>query len=252
VFNSEESGPWIENLVNSKVTVCNNQLINSPDPLGFFDVSNSDILFRGNQDPNVSYGVGVLVEQSLYKSGLLPSTVYITDNVFQVNDGSNAVVLLDLGEIDFGTPSTLTAVVSGNVFQTNTSSGLYVGTDPADYSVIISQYLKSLVVSHNTILGGGSAGVYVVSGPGVVSGNTILGSYDGVLLDNANKTQVTGNVIKNSAEYGIAFTDWSSYNLVAWNVVKNSGVDDLYWDGTGICNIWIGNQYRTSYPKWLR
>jgi parallel beta-helix repeat protein len=85
----------------------------------------------------------------------------------------------------------------------------------------------------------------------VVSGNTILNSYVGVWVNHANGVQVTGNVIKNSAEYGIAVTDGSSNNLIAHNIVMNSGVDDLYWDGTGTGNVWIANQYQTSSPPGL-
>ncbi len=101
------------------------------------------------------------------------------------------------------------------------------------------------------ILGGGAAGVYVMGGPAVISGNTILGSYAGVWVDYANNVRVVGNLIKNSVAYGIAVTDGSSYNTAAWNVVKSSGVDDLYWDGTGTGNVWIGNVFGTSSPPGL-
>jgi hypothetical protein len=67
-----------------------------------------------------------------------------------------------------------------------------------------------------------------------------------VWVDYANHVKVLGNVIKNSVEYGIAVTDGSSYNLVALNFVKNSGVDDLYWDGTGTGNVRTWNIYGTS------
>jgi parallel beta-helix repeat protein len=254
LFNSVEDGPWVDTIVNTEVTVCYNTITNSPVPLGFFDASNSQLLYCGNQASNVYYGEGVLGEQSVYKTNQ-PSTVYIMGNDFQVNQGAGAVGLIDFGPSE-GLASTLNAVVSGNVVQTDTSYCVqppycYVGSEPAEYSVIISYDLKSLVVSGNTILGGGSAGVYVVGGPAVVIGNTILGSYAGVWVDYANHVQVLSNVIKNSAEYGISVTDGSSYNLVAGNVVKNSGVDDLYWDGTGTGNVWIGNIFGTSSPPGL-
>ena len=250
VFNSVESGVWVVSIVNSMVTVCDNTLTNSPEPLGFFDASNSQLTFCGNREPSVSYYVGLFAIQSLERPDT-PSTVYITGNDFQVNNGANAVILLDLGAVDFGIASTLSAVVSGNVFQTDTTCGCYVGSDPGGYSVIISESLKSLVVSGNMILGGGAAGVYVMGGPAVISGNTILGSYAGVWVDYANNVRVVGNLIKNSVAYGIAVTDGSSYNTAAWNVVKSSGVDDLYWDGTGTGNVWIGNVFGTSSPPGL-
>ena len=40
----------------------------------------------------------------------------------------------------------------------------------------------------------------------------------------ANGIHVTDNVIKNSAQYGIALTEGSSNSLVEGNIVKNSGV----------------------------
>jgi parallel beta-helix repeat protein len=249
VFNDEQSGPFADTFSDTTLTVCYNTLTNSPAPLGFIDASNSQLTFCGNREPSVSYGAGFLGESSVDRFDF-PSTVYITDNHFELNNDSNAMFLLDFAA-DFGEASTLTAVVTGNVFQTDTSCGCYVGTDPGDYSVIVSENLRSLVVSENTFLGGGAAAVYVVGGPAVVSGNTILGSYVGVWVDYANSTTVIGNLIKNSEEYGIAVTDGSSYNVVAWNVVKNSGVDDLYWDGTGTGNVWIGNVYGTSSPPGL-
>jgi len=176
--------------------------------------------------------------------------VYITGNDFQVSNGANAVDLLDFGP-DSGLASTLSAVVSGNVFQTNTSCGCYNGSLPGDYSVIISESLNSLVVSGNLILGGGAAGVYVNGGPGVVRGNTILGSYVGVNLNSTDGVRVIGNLIKNSVWWGIALTNGSSYNLVAWNFVKDSGVYDLYWDGTGTGNVWFWNACKTSSPPGL-
>jgi hypothetical protein len=250
LFNSEEDGPWVDTIANTEITVCYNTIVNSPAALGFADASNSQLRFCGNHVSGVQYYTAFEAIQALFRIDL-PSTVYITGNDFQVSDGANAVFLLDLGPADFGVSSTLSAVVSGNVFQTDTSCGCYVGSLPSDYSVIISEYLESLVVSGNTILGGGAAGVYVIGGPAIVSGNTILGSYAGVWVDYANSVWVTGNMIKNSVTYGIAITDGSSNNVVAWNIVKNSGVDDLYWDGTGTGNVWFGNVFGTSSPPGL-
>ena len=249
VFNSAESGPWTDTLVNAQVTVCYNVITNSVVPLGFTDASNSKLTFCGNQASNVNYGVALLAEQSVYKTNL-PSTVYITGNDFQVGNGANAVDVLDFGP-DSGLASTLSAVVSGNVLQTDTSCGCYGESLPADYSVIISESLTSLVVSGNLILGGGAAGIYVAGGPGVVSGNTILGSFVGVNLNSANGVHVAGNVIKNSVWWGIALTNGSSSNLVTLNYVKGSGAYDLYWDGTGTGNIWFGNACKTSSPPGL-
>jgi parallel beta-helix repeat protein len=60
-----------------------------------------------------------------------------------------------------------------------------------------------------------------------------------------------GNVIKNSAEYGIAVTSGSSDNVISGNIIMKSGVDDLYWDGTGTGNVWKADVCMTSSPPGL-
>jgi hypothetical protein len=251
VFNSVESGPWIDSVASATVTVCYNTITNSPSPLGFFDVSNSQLLFCGNDVSGVQVYTAFTALQSDFIPGLLPSTAYVTDNDFHVSDGANAVWLEDFGQVNFGTAPTLTAVVSGNVFQTDTSCDCYNGSLPGDYSVLLSISLASFDVSKNTILGGGAAGIYVVGGPGVVSGNTIRGSYVGVNLNATDGVHVTGNLIKNSAWWGIALTNGSSDNVVAHNFVTGSGEYDLYWDETGTGNVWFGNMCQTSSPSGL-
>jgi parallel beta-helix repeat protein len=238
-------------------------------------------------------------EQDVYvppPAGVSPSTVYVTDNNFQASQDANAVVLYD------GVDS-LKAVVSGNTFTTDSTcnptwqaegwcynepwtSPTGIAYVPPEWfsSVVVSYLLINVVVSQNTIFGGGKGstnnpanGVYVTGGPGQVTGNTVTGSYIGVWLDAATGVQaaamhnrwprwghhglisgntitptynvlVTGNVIKNSAEYGIALTDKSSNNIVSYNIVSGSGVYDLYWDRTGTGNVWTGNQYKTKSP----
>jgi parallel beta-helix repeat protein len=145
--------------------------------------------------------------------------------------------------------------VSGNAFQTDASCGCYVPTDPADYSAVVSYDLKSLLVSENTISsspGGGAAGVYISGGPATVSGNSITSNY-GVYLDAANGVHVTGNLIRNSAQYGIALTGGSSNNKIVGNYISGTASSgyDLYWDQTGTGNVWCGNFYHTSSPSVL-
>jgi len=144
--------------------------------------------------------------------------------------------------------------------------------------------LVNVVVSGNMIFGGGTGithnaanGVYITGGPGQVTGNTVTGSYIGVWLDAATEVQaaathsrprwrvhpglissstitpthgvpVTGNVIKNSAEYGIALMHGSSDNVIAGNVIMKSGAFDLYWDKTGTGDVWKADICQTSSP----
>jgi len=253
-----ESAFWFENLLSASVMVCYNSINSSPSP-GVVDVSNSQLTFCGNSITNVAAAAGVSGAQSLYKSNLLPSTVYVTDNYFTANWGGSGPVFFDFGPLFWGIPSTLSAVVTGNTVVTDTSCGCYLD----DYPAIGFGELASFVASGNLILGGG-VGVGGSGGPASISGNTILGAIEGVGLGcpggvgcilypevAATDEHVSGNVIVNSGQYGIAVQDGSSDNVVAHNFVTGSGVDDLYWDGTGTGNVWFGNVCKTSSPPGL-
>ena len=271
VFTNAETGAFGNYLTNANVAFCDNTFtspIASPaapaEAFAVMDVSSTSVLICGNHG-TATGGFAVWAGQSIWKSGLLPSTVTIMDNNFQVNEGALAVILEDAGEANFGTSPTLNAVVSGNVFQNSYSCLLGAPTYACqDFSVIYSNSLENVAISQNTVLGGyvpvpggptetnaGAPGIYVLGGPGTVSGNTITGGYVGVWVDYANDVQVTGNTIKNSATWGIAVTDGSSYNTITRNIVYGSGTYDLYWDGLGTGNIWCGNLYHTSYPSVL-
>ena len=249
-------------LVNSKVVICGNTISSEvvptmpPYEIDVFDNSNTNVLICGNRG-TVSYGEAINVWQGALKSGLSPSTVTITDNNFQVNQGANAVVLLDFEPFSGAAP-TLNAVVFGNTFQNS-----YVGGSAWYDSVIVSASLKSTIVSLNKIAGGGSTGIYLNGGPGTIIGNTITGAYDGVSLDVASGVRVAANVVRNSVDDGInlmssnyagsAGTSPSSNDYIIGNFVHNSGAYDLYWDqATGsINNHWCGNIYQTSSPTVL-
>ncbi|HYA70182.1 MAG TPA: hypothetical protein VEH28_02275, partial [Thermoplasmata archaeon] len=111
---------------------------------------------------------------------------------------------------------------------------------------------------------GGGVGVGVIGGPGSISFNVIRGALEGVGLGcpagtgcalypevAASEVHVTGNLIENSVQYGIAVVNGSSYDVISWNVVKNSGLFDLYWDGSGTGNAWSHNYCKTSSPPGL-
>jgi parallel beta-helix repeat protein len=259
VFNTMESGPWVRALDGATVTVCYNTAINDPGiTYGFFDSYNSKLTFCRNRGSGSQATAAMGGIQDVYvppPTGVSPSTVYVTDNNFQASQDANAVYLSD--GVD-----TLKAVVSGN---TLTIDSVCTGTLEAEgwcynhewySSVVVSYSLINVVVSQNTIFGGATGstsanGIYVTGGPGQVSGNTVTGSYIGVWLDAATSVQVTGNVIKNSAQYGIALTNGSSDNVIAGNLIMKSGVFDLYWDKTGTGNVWKADVCQTSSPPGL-
>ena len=239
---------WVENTLDASVTAAFNVANTEEAVVGFFDISATQLWVYGNYGTNISLFAGVGGVQSVYKtSGLLPSTVYVEDNVFlNVNDAGDGVVAEDLSAY-YGEAPTLSAVVSGNIVQTDVSCGCYLPI----YGALDFGMLSSFVASNNLIIGGAS-GIYAAYGdPGAIRGNVIEGASIGIWLDAATGINVTGNWIKNSPQYGIEVTDGSSNIVVSYNVVKNSGLDDLYWDQTGTNDLWYGNIYATSSPATL-
>jgi hypothetical protein len=251
---------------NSKLTFCGNQGSGSQDTAAM----------GGIQDVHVPPPTGVS-----------PSTVYVTDNNFHASQGANAVYLDDEVDTLKAVVSGNTLTTDSTCTSTLEAEGWCYNAPSVEWysSVVVSYSLINFVVSQNTIFGGGTGsnkipanGVYVTGGPGQVTGNTITGSYYGVWLDAATGVQaaamhthrwprwghpglisgntitpshdvpVMGNVIKNSAWYGIAVTQGSSDNVIAGNLIMNSGVDDLYWDGTGTGNVWKADVCHTSSP----
>jgi len=262
---TDTTGAAVNFLENSNVVIRGNT-ISSPDINSFFDgidvldISNTNVLVSANQvTPLV--GTAVRALQSIYKGGLLPSTITITDNNFIISQGANGANLQDADIGFWGTPSTLTAVVSGNNIQSSGAFGPQWGV-----SAVATITLKSLLVSLNTISGGGNPGIYILGGPGTVVGNTITGAYTGVWVDYASGVHVAGNVIKNSVEYGVAVTSvnnagafWtltpSSNNYIIGNIVHGTASTgyDLYWDQATNSNNnhWCLNVYHTSSPSVL-
>jgi parallel beta-helix repeat protein len=264
VFNTVETGPWATDVDGATVTVCYNTAINAPGwTYALGDFYNSKATICGNQGSAFMGLAAIAVYQDFNvppPTGVSPSTVYVTDNNFQASQGANAVYLSD-------GYNSLKAVVSGNTLTTDSTCTSTLEGEGWCYnyptvewysSVVASMSLANVVVSQNTIFGGGTGstkipanGVYVTGGPGQVTGNTITGSYIGVWLNATTGVQVTGNVIKNSAEYGIALTKGSSDNVITGNLIMKSGVFDLYWDTTGTGNVWKADVCQKSSPPGL-
>jgi hypothetical protein len=295
-FNTMATGPWVGEVDGATVTVCYNTAINTPGwAYALTDLYNSKATVCGNQGPG-SQGLAAMgVYQYFYvppPTGVPPSTVYVTDNNFQASQDANAVILYDGYD-------TLKAVVSGNTLTIDSActaaweaegwcyNAPWNSYVPPEWfsSAFVSLSLINIVVSQNTIFGGGTGktsanGIYVTGGPGQVTGNTVTGSNIGVWLDAATgaqpaamqnrsprwshpglisantvtptiNVQVTDNVIKNSALYGIALTHGSSDNVITGNLIMKSGVDDLYWDKTGTGNVWKADVCVTSSPPGL-
>jgi len=263
VFHDVSTGPFFLNLLDSTAVACYNLLTTSPGlgpstaalPFGFYDLSNSQLTICNNLAVNVPGGAGIIGQQSFYHSDLLPSTVYVTGNVFEnVSAGiyglpADGIFFIDWGPLALGISSTLNTVISGNVIQTDTSSGTF-GLPPDTIApAIFVAGLASVIVSDNLLVGGG--GVELAYGAGTVSSNTILDNIVGILLYTAVGASVTGNFITGSATYGIALFYSSSDNTIAGNYVSNSVEYDLYSDGTGTGDTWASNVCETSSPPGL-
>jgi len=241
-----DSAIWVENTLDASVIISFNSITSSPTMIALDDLSNTPVWVFANQLTNVMYAGGVFAEQSLFMYNLLPSTIYVMGNYIESNWFGSGVWAQDYGPSE-GLASTLSVVVAGNDFVFDNSCGCANLQYAGALGVVDT---ASAILSGNTISQGGW-GVFVSGGPATVSGNLIFGTYDGVLLYAASYTHVTGNVIKNSGYGGINVTGGSSYDTIAYNLVKNSGVVDLYWDQTGSNDLWYGNVYATSSPATL-
>jgi hypothetical protein len=244
-----DSAVWAENTLDASVTISSNSITSSPTAIALDDLANTQVWVNSNQITNVMYAAGVYALQSLYKYDLTPSTIYVTGNYIESNWFGSGVWFQDLGPSE-GLASTLSVVATGNDFVFDNGCGCadlqYAGALGAVDTV-------SAILLWNTVIQGGW-GVLVSGGPATVSGNLILGTYVGVYLGYlgaADYTHVTWNVIKNSVDFGIAVVGGSSSNILSYNLVRGSGLYDLYWDGTGTGNAWIGNVFGTSSPPGL-
>jgi parallel beta-helix repeat protein len=291
VFNTVETGPWATDVDGATVTVCYNTAINAPGwTYALGDFYNSKATVCGNQGSAFMGLAAIAVYQDFNvppPTGVSPSTVYITDNNMHVSQNTNAVFLHDGYDSLKAVVSGNTFTTDSTCTSTLEEEGLCYNYPTVEWysSVVVSYSLINFVVSQNTIFGGATGstsanGVYVTGGPGQVTGNTVSGSYIGVWLDAATDVQaaamhnrwpqwghpglisgntitpsrnvlVTDNVIKNSAEYGIALTQGSSDNVITGNLIMKSGVFDLYWDGTGSGNVWKVDVCQTSSPRGL-
>jgi len=249
---------WVENVLEATATICFNSIQTAG--TGFWDISASQLRYCGNVVTNVVSEdvLGIYGIQSMHKTNLLPSTVSVVGNYFAVNTGGGGLGFFDLGPAD-GVASTLSVVVTGNTVVADTTCA----TCWPDGSIvgILGYALVNFVASYNVVtaspnavgFGIGVNNYYggVGTGGGAIVGNYVTGVNNSTSLVGANGFSVVGNTIKNSGAYGIMVWYGSSNIVVAYNLVKNSGVDDLYWDQTGSNDLWYGNIYATSNPATL-
>jgi len=252
VFENMNYGVQVTDIANAYGSVCFSSFSNVVASYFEGDISHSQVLVCGNQMMGSQAVAAILADQSSIKSNLLPSTLYVLGNDLLGTGGANALAVIDNGPLESPPlAATLTVVAARNAISLNTSCGCYPANNP-DYAAAVDFAAASLAFSANTVNGVGlEPGVYVFGGPAHVNANRIYAASVGIWVDYANWVNVTWNSVKTSGQYGIAVTDGSSNVTVAQNFVKNSGVDDLYWDQTGTNDFWYGNTYTTSSPTTL-
>ena len=124
-------------------------------------------------------------------------------------------------------------------------------TDPAGGVGIDVEGVPSFAIQQNEIRGPGAAGIFVYANAGTIARNTVRGMAEGIIVFASTDVCVCRNEVAKSALYGIEVVLGSSDVSVIQNTVRGSGEFDLYWDGTGIDNVWMKNEYRTSSPSGL-
>jgi len=239
------------------------------------DASNAGVILNGNNNPNVSAGIGINSDENVIR-GL--QILNIPSNGIYIDTGDNNVIGGDrtkgAGPVGQGN------VISGNGKDgvncngnNNTISGNLIGVDVSGTEALSNGgsgiFIKNKQNNkiggfepgeRNIISGNGSHGV-CLQGPGSRS-NSIIGNYIGTDitgihdLGNADSgisielgafnNHVKNNLLSGNDDRGIGIIDWgSSFNTVVGNVIglNANGQNSLKNDGTGISIGYWGASY---------
>ncbi len=210
----------------------------------FTNVGNSMVDVSYNVLDNVVYGTGLIANQNLPINVLMPcnphSDLYFTHNVIQFTGLANGIVLADYG-VPYGCPLSLDGYVTENTLR----------ADETSLEAVVLYRMGAALVSGNVLTGGSTtSGVFVYRGAGKVMANDISGELIGVFLLEATNAMVLHNGIADSTFIGL-FVLSSDDNLLIQNVITNSGLLDIAWDGFGIGNLWVRNTCQYSDPGGL-
>ena len=250
-FYTIDAPVFMQNLLGAHATVRGNTIDTAEIGFGSLDAYDCVLEVTGNRFRNMfNEAVGaaaVIAWQAEYVAGTLPSYLLVAGNEFWLTDGAYGVWVWEMVK-------TLHSVIMNNVFHLDATAG----------GGILSISTLSTETFRNEIRGGGAFGVDIIDGPGTVALNEIRGAEVGVWIESSTGVIVSRNVIKESGRWGIAvstgmsfwgsvlgFTAGSTDTLVTHNIVRGSGVADLYWDQTGTGNVWRGNVCTSSDPPGL-
>ena len=211
----------------------NNFVADTVFPVVFQDGSDSYLEATGNTLVDVQ-GFAIWAFQDTMFGALEPSQLVIARNIIEAPVG---IYVADGGEIP-----TLDTLVAQNTIRV---------TDPAGGVGIDVEGVPSFAIQQNEIRGPGAAGIFVYANAGTIARNTVRGMAEGIIVFASTDVCVCRNEVAKSALYGIEVVLGSSDVSVIQNTVRGSGEFDLYWDGTGIDNVWMKNEYRTSSPSGL-
>jgi parallel beta-helix repeat protein len=192
------------------------------------------ITIIGNVVTNAPTGMLLVTEA---KEAQLDDIKIMSNKVSQCGNG---IVVEKLAS--FSGPIT-SVVISGNQVDNNA----YVG--------IVLQLVIYANVAGNRVNDNGHSGIEVTSGSShiEVTMNLIVhnGRY-GIEIAGSDYNKVTGNTVKANGwskpeiSAGIALDSTSDYNVVTLNLAKGNVQFDLYYDGTGMGNVWKLNTYDTK------
>ena len=246
----------VQNLLAAHVRIRGNTIDTAESGFASLDAYDSVLEVTGNRFRNMFNEVlgaaSVLVWNAEYIAGTLPCHLLVRDNEFWLGDGAYGVWPWEMAK-------TLYSVIVNNVFHVGPTAG----------GAILSISTQGTDVFRNEIRGAGAFGVDIIQGPGTVVRNEIRGAQVGIWVESSTGVVVSGNVIKDSGQWGIAVTNGTSFwgsilgawgydttagsssTFVAHNAIRNSGVVDLYWDQNGTGNVWTRNRCQTSDPLGL-
>ena len=107
--------------------------------------------------------------------------------------------------------------ITGNTCQGNTVDGIFL--------MAVSNYNT---ITGNIVQGNGQAGVYVVfSDHNAIVGNVAQGNLWGIVGDNADNDDISGNICQSNTQYGIWLTS-STENTVTGNTCHGNTRDGIY------------------------
>jgi parallel beta-helix repeat protein len=180
---------------------------------------------------NAQNGIDVNTGADAYIAG---NTV--SGNVFTVDNSAVGILAFDAGHV-----TVLGNRVTGN------SEGINV------------QFTDGVAILLNDVRGSVVNGIDLNAlKNAIVAGNLVRDSgQDGIILRDTTNSLVSANIVLGSGADGIAVTGASQKNVIRFNVVANSGGNDLSDDTTGngtagTADTWAFNVHQTASPPGLR